>query len=478
VLEDPGLAHLHQYLTARGSGIYLGLGSGRLAFAAPQHAVLVLGPPRSGKTTTLVIPNVLAAPGAVVSTSTKPDVLVATAARRSRVGRPWLLDPTGTVTAPEGITPIRWSPVRACESWDEALITVRAMVGAARPAGRDGDHGAHWSERAEAMLAPLLHAAATGGHDMETVVHWVLRQDLDTPRAELAGRRSDLAADVLAGLAATDARELSGIWSTAAGMLAAYRSQAALDACRAPNFDPRRLAETTDTVYVCAPARHQALVAPIVVAFLEQVRAGAYAQTAAGRPFAPVVLALDELANVAPIPDLPSLISEGGSQGVVGLAALQDLSQARQRWGPAADGFLSLFGTKIVLGGIADLATLELVSRLGGEVDTPSRSVSRGTFFSPGHGAPTTTWSTRRQRRLPVDAINQQPGGGAVVLEGSQAPTRVTLRPWWEVPPFAAAHLRPSTPEPPIGHPAPPGLPWPRTPAKAGRRREAGRDLS
>ncbi|MBO0747920.1 MAG: TraM recognition domain-containing protein, partial [Acidimicrobiaceae bacterium] len=128
---------------------------------------------------------------------------------------------------------------------------------------------------------------------------------------------------------------------------------------------------------------------------------------------------------------------EGGGQGVLVLGCLQDLSQARQRWGPAADGFLSLFGTKVILGGIADLATLELVSRLGGEIDLPVRSVSRGAWWAPGHGAPTTTWSTRRQRRLPLDAVSQQPAGTALALVGNLPPTRVRLRPWWEVEPFA-----------------------------------------
>lgn len=191
-----------------------------------------------------------------------------------------------------------------------------------------------------------------------------------------------------------------------------------------------------------------------MVAFIEQLRAGAFALAAAaaadgaargGPTVTPVVLALDELANIAPIPDLPSLVSEGGGQGVLTLGCLQDLSQARQRWGPAADGFLSLFGTKVVLGGIADLATLELVSRLGGEIDLPARSVTRGAWWAPGHGAPTTTWSTHRQRRLPLDAVSQQPAGTALVLEGNRPPTWVGLRPWWEVEPFTAAW---STPRP------------------------------
>ncbi len=52
------------------------------------------------------------------------------------------------------------------------------------------------------------------------------------------------------------------------------------------------------------------------------------------------------------------MVSEGAGQGLLVLACLQDLSQARGRWGPAADGFLSLFGTTVVLQGIADTATL------------------------------------------------------------------------------------------------------------------------
>ena len=58
------------------------------------------------------------------------------------------------------------------------------------------------------------------------------------------------------------------------------------------------------------------------------------------------------------------------------LACLQDLSQARGRWGAAAEGFLSLFGTTVVLPGIGDVRTLEALSALGGEEEVATRSVS------------------------------------------------------------------------------------------------------
>jgi hypothetical protein len=73
-----------------GGGAYLGLDRGSWVTADPEHAVMVLGPPRSGKTSSIVIPSVLAAPGPVVSTATKPDVLDATHRSRSEVGQVWL----------------------------------------------------------------------------------------------------------------------------------------------------------------------------------------------------------------------------------------------------------------------------------------------------------------------------------------------------------------------------------------------------
>jgi type IV secretory pathway TraG/TraD family ATPase VirD4 len=336
--------------------------------------------------------------------------------------------------------------VAAASSWDESLVIARGMTATARPTGRGGE-AAHWTERAEALIGPLLLAAHLDGQGMETVLRWVHRQDLDGPSTVLARHAMDTAGDVLCGISRTDSREVSGIWSTAAGVLAAYRADSVLDNSCAVNFHPRRMTDGRDTVYVCAPARHQELVAPIVVAFLDQARAGYYEAWARPRAPSHLTLVLDELANIAPIPDLPALVSEGGSQGVLTMACLQDLSQARLRWGPAADGFLSLFGTKLVLGGIGDGATLELVSRLGGEVEIPARSFSRSPWWSRAGGAETVNWSTHRQRRFPPDAINQLPQGTALMVAGSRPPEGVRLPPWWTMPILASSiERRPTVP--------------------------------
>ena len=294
---------------------------------APSSCSAVNGPPRSGKTTRLVAFGVLAHPGPVVVTSTKADVLELTGWARRRRGKLWLWDPSGTPEVPNGVEELRWSPVVGCGVWDEAVARAYALASSARPHQRT--HDTHWVERGQALLAPLLHAASLGNGDLATVLSWLHRRELIVrSRSILEKEGSHRAATLLQGIAHTDARELSGIFSTAAGLLAAYRTDAALGAARFPNFDPEAFASSTDTIYLCAPAAAQALHAPLVVAVLDQIRTAVYR----ARPTPAMLFALDELAQVAPLPDLASTIAtDSGSQGLVVMACLQDLSQARGR---------------------------------------------------------------------------------------------------------------------------------------------------
>ena len=425
-------------------GLYLGHDASGWHHAEPQHSVLVLGPPRSGKTTALLIPNVLSANGAVVTTSTKPDVLDTTMDARSTVGRCHLFDPSGSVPDRAGVHRLRWSPLPGCTSWRTALSTARALVvvGSAGTGATRADTS-HWTERAQALLAPLLHAAALEGADMRTVLTWVdRRQALPAQQAlsgPVGGDRS-IARDLLDGIVTTDERELSGIWSTASGALGGFRSAEALAATCEPDFDPRAFVASSDTVYIAAPAHHQALVAPLVVGLLDDVRRAAYARAAIGlgQSDPPVVLALDELANVAPLPELPSMVSEGGGQGLVVLACFQDLSQARHRWPGQADGFPSLFGTTVVLPGIGDVRTLEALSLLAGDAELVTRSVSRGRtlgdhpvtdLLSLGRQQTGEQLSSHWRRRLAPDEITRGLPGRALAFDARNQPSWLTLAP-------------------------------------------------
>ncbi len=440
--KERGWALVAAASRSAGGGIFLGSGRRGPVFAPAEHCALVLGPPRSGKTSGIVVPNVLAASGSVVAASTKPDVLAATVPTRRAIGPCMLFDPSGATRAPSGVEVVGWSPLARAPDWDAAVLTAEAMVGAARPGGDRGE-AAHWSERAAALLACVAHAAALDGASLDEVVSCVNRRDADRFTTILTRNDADLALDLLTGIRATDAREQSGIWSTLSGVLAAYRTSTALDSARARGVDAAELVDSHATLYVACGAEHQRHAAPVVAGLVRDVRSAAYARAArnatapaaspvgsaspVGRasPSAPVLLVLDELAGIAPIHDLPSLVAEGASQGVLTLACLQDLSQARARWGAAAEGFLTLFGAKVVLRGVGDTRTLDALSKLAGD-----REVSRTTTTRPrgllGRLQESRSVTTERVRRLPPDAIANLPAGSALAWIGT-TPGRVTL---------------------------------------------------
>ena len=422
---DP-LSAVRQTALASGGGVYLGAApDGASRHARSERAVLVLGPPRGGKTSGVIIPAVIAHVGPAVSASTKPDVERATRPARSQSGQTWGFDPTGAGGGRGGSRELRWSPVGSSVSWDGALLMARAMT--SNLGGGTTDRS-HWANRAQALLAPLLHAAAVHGRDMESVVDWVMRHEIDQAGILLEDDRcSKLAFGSLLGLLNTEDRERSSIFSATADALQAYTSETALRAAREPNFDADAFVRSGDTVYIHAPAEAQAAAAPIVCGLLSEIRRATYRAHAAGQlTHGRMLFALDEVANIAPLEELPQIASEGGGQGLMLLAALQDLSQARQRWGAQADGFLTLFGTKLILPGIADLRTLDAISQMLGEYDRQviSRTSPSGgaiaAMLNPQGALPqrSTTTSTQRTRVLSPGELANIPAGRALHLDG------------------------------------------------------------
>ncbi len=429
---------VREFTEAAGGGPFLGLTPDHREWIAAerQQAVLVLGPPRSGKTSGLIIPTVLAASGPVVSTSTKGEVMQATAAARSRLGRVWLFDPSGTEEAvPEGVLALHWSPVRSARTWDGARAIVDAMVDASS-AGNGVENASYWTESAKTLLAPLLYAAALGGHPITEVRRWVSRGDLEPARDLLEAAGAGAALDDLVALSATEEREKSSIYSTARIVLTAYGSDAAAATSQRQNFDADRFVRSTDTVYITAPSHLQTILAPLVVGLLEEIRNATYAlarlQARGAVPRTPPVLwALDELANIAPLKKLPGIVSEGGGQGLQIMACFQDLSQARARWGAAADGFLSLFGTKVVFPGIGDKRTLEALSTLVGDWDRPYTTFNSSTGQTQQFGFPlgvsfgTNTgmgmaYTSKREALLTPAEIANIPQGHALTIRAQR----------------------------------------------------------
>jgi type IV secretory pathway TraG/TraD family ATPase VirD4 len=159
---------------------------------------------------------------------------------------------------------------------------------------------------------------------------------------------------------------------------------------------------------------------------------------------------LDEIANIAPIHDLPALVSQAGGQNLQVMIGLQDLTQARTRWGDAAaDGFMSLFQTRLVLEGIGDSRTLESISLAIGEYDRELISSSTGQtektdeWFGPHNRNNSVSYQTHRQRVLTPGEIAQPPDGHALLLRGA-AWDLLQLTRWYQHEPWTSIANTPS----------------------------------
>jgi type IV secretion system protein VirD4 len=465
---------------ARG-GAFLGLDlNGRWLGVSPEDALLVIGPPRQGKTTGVIIPSVLIAPGACVSTSVKDDVFCATYKARSQYGRVWRCDPSGEESVPEGVTTLRWSPVSAASTWDAAQLIAESMANAMK----QGDaENAHFIDKSKELLAPLLYAAHVGRRSIVDVSRWVHRLHehnvvneiglLLEDAASAQDEGAELANDVLLAIITTEEREKSGIISTTNRILRAYTTLGGRRMGADPNFDPDKFVRSTDTVYITTPADRQALYAPIIVGLLEQVRYAAYRrharQTRGEEVVKPhVSLILDEIANTAPIP-VPAIVSEAGGQGVQVVAATQDFSQMSARWGQSAESLWTLFKAKLILSGVGHTPTLESISQLLGEYDRLSVSKATGSTASgpwpwdwSGRGSQrtrSTTYSYVRQRQLSPGEIANLPAGHALAVFGARwqlVKSNNCFRDWpWAAALTAAATsvpsptIRPSSPKNP-----------------------------
>jgi hypothetical protein len=140
----------------------------------------------------------------------------------------------------------------------------------------------------------------------------------------------------------------------------------------------------------------------------------------------PLLLALDEIGNLAPLPSLPTLMAEGGGTGITTMPVLQSLAQARDKWNENQAGAIwDASIVKIILGGASNSRDLQDLATLIGERDDYTDSVTLGD-----HGTRSNQRSVRRVPILPPDRIRTLPFGTGVILLRSTPPIITDLHPW------------------------------------------------
>ena len=289
---------------------------------------------------------------------------------------------------------------------------------------------AFWYASAAKQLGPLLLAAERGGLAMSEVAAWTNAGEFDEPIALLELSGENEAASALAACAGRDDRIRSSVTTTLETVLAPFEDPAVAASTAMSDWRIPDLFGRPSTLYLCGPSHEQQRVQGLFAALVSAVVAEAVrAANEGGGPLdPPLLLVLDEAANIAPIRDLDTLASTGAGLGIQLVTVCQDLSQLATRYGQERSRTIANnHRAKVLLSGVADLATLDLVSGLAGEEAVRQDTVT----LDLSDGRRTRSSATVFRRLAPTDGLRRLPPGEGLLVYGHLPPVRFALRPWY-----------------------------------------------
>lgn len=405
------------------------VGGGQMLYGSWEDLQIDVWGPRSGKTTSRAVPAILEAPGAVLVTSNKRDVVDATRDVRATAGPVWVFDPQGIALEEPSWW---WNPLSYVTDEVRAARMAEHFAAGSRDPGARTD--AYFDPAGQDLLAGLLLAAALDRRPITDVYTWLTRPTDETAVDILREHDFRLTADQVAGVVSAPEKQRGGIYGTAQQMAACLTNravarwvtpQSAPD--QRPHFDPETFVRAGGTLYsLSKEGRGTAgpLVTALTVAVVEAAEELA-TRSPGGRLSTPLLGVLDEAANVCRWRELPNLYSHYGSRGIVLMTILQSWSQGVQVWGDSGMKKLwSAANIKVYGGGVSEGAFLEDLSRMIGDYDRQASSVSTG------RGQRTVSQQLHRERILDVADLAALPKGRAVVFASGSRPTLIRTQPW------------------------------------------------
>lgn len=295
--------------------------------------------PRGDKAKRAVEPAILNAAGAVIVTTADAETYRRTVGNRGKLGPVSVYDPAHLIDLPGRL---RWAPHTGCEDAPKATTRAAALLAPLRPTS---SLDSLTFTAAETLLRCWLHAAAVDGLPFRQVHRWAAGgaaggeavRILRTARTAAPGWSGELESVLHAHPERRDAAQ--ALIHRGLECLNTIHIRDACNPGRAGAPDWESFVAERGTLYVVGEAiedpRARPGAMPLLTALLSSVvehgRSMA-ARSSAGRLDPPITLVLDDIAALAPIPELPGLLAAGRSDGLPVLAVFRSPEQARDRW--------------------------------------------------------------------------------------------------------------------------------------------------
>ena len=385
-----------------------------------EEHVLVMAPPRSGKTGWLAR-VIIHYPGPVLSTTTRPDVYALTSGLRARRGPIAVFNPQGIggITA---TSTFRWSPIEGCE---DRAVAIRRADAFANALPQEGENR-FFQTSARAYLRAMFHAAALADGDMRLVALWAKTGTKGGAQEAEEILRKHGAPDWAVELAQLrgKADRTNATNEMLLGQMIGFMADPALAEAVLPTGDDLDLGaflRQSGTLYMIADpgGNEEPPLAPLFAAMATEVHhvAARIGQASrGGRLDPPLLMALDEIVQVCPLP-LPSLLADSGGKGIQIIPVVHGEAQLRTRWkSDGAQAVLDTCGVLVLLPGITDPDTLETASKLCGKTAYKERGQEHHS----------------RHEVMTPDMIRQLPARFALVLRGGLSPVVARLPMAWK----------------------------------------------
>ena len=278
------------------------------------------------------------AEGPALVLTSNPALWQETKDARAKLGPTLLYDPTHLCDTPARL---HWPPTTGCEDRPTAAARAAALLSPVRPTAKIDQTTA---ETAETLLRSYLHAAAIDARTIRHVHRWA--QGTNVQEAVRILRTNSKAAPGAAGeleaalTAHPERRDIAQELTSRA--LAALSTVNIREACTANRSDALVLDSFIaegGTLYVVGEPIEDPRTNPGAMPLLTALAASVVERgrrmaerSSSGRLDPPLTLVLDDVAAVAPLPQLPDLLTTGADRGMPTLALLRSREQLRARW--------------------------------------------------------------------------------------------------------------------------------------------------
>ncbi|WP_200309241.1 type IV secretory system conjugative DNA transfer family protein [Streptomyces adelaidensis] len=302
----------------------------------PQSPSVVLGPAPSRRPTATQAIHDAEGPALVVTSD--PTLWSDTKDARAKLGPVLLYDPSHRCDTPARL---HWSPITGCDDKPTAVARATALLAPIRPTAKIDQAVA---DAAETLLRSYLHAAAIDTRTIRHLHRWA--QGTNVQEAVRILRTNPKAAPGAAGeleSALTSHPERRDIaQELTARALSSLSTVNIRESCNPNRADALALdsfVHEGGTLYVVGDPIEDPKANPYAMPLLTALTSSVVERgrrmaerSSSGRLDPPLTLVLDDVAAVAPLPQLPALLTTGPDQGLPTLALLRSREQARSRW--------------------------------------------------------------------------------------------------------------------------------------------------